>query len=209
MTVDDTKARERILAVALDKFRQFGTRRVTMDEIATALRMSKKTLYRHFSGKRDLVRQLAISTLGVRIEALRDCLVRAQSAEDAFTSSFAALQRLPESASPVFMADVRADYPEVWDEIDATRSEVLRLYAEWVAHGARAGVIREGIVPEVVAGIMKVVLQHYMIPETFRDSDLTPREAIATWNILLVSGLFTDPPEDFEAMVKDFALTNA
>jgi len=188
------QARERILAKAEEKFRKFGVRRVTMDQIAGEIRMSKKTLYRHFSGKQELVRQLALRIVGARLEDMRQALVGASSPREAFAAGFIALQRLAREAAPVFLADVRADYPEIWDELEAERSQVLHIYAERIAEGTRAGDIRPGIVPEVAAGIMQVVVQNYMIPERFRDENITPREAVTTWFTLLSAGLFKDPP---------------
>ncbi len=47
--------REHIIAFAAEKFTQFGSKRFTMDELAALLGISKKTIYRHFSSKEDLV----------------------------------------------------------------------------------------------------------------------------------------------------------
>lgn len=190
----NAEARGRILAKAEEKFRRFGVRRVTMDEIAREIHMSKKTLYRHFSGKRDLVRQLALNTFGARLREATQALRDAPNPREAFSSGFMALQRMVRESSPIFMADVRAEYPDIWDEIEALRVGLTRLYADRIAEGALAGEIRPEIVPEVVAGIMQAVVQNYMIPETFRDSKVTPRDAVRTWFTLLASGLFKDPP---------------
>ena len=48
------EARERILRAAEELFLGHGFGRVTMDELAAELRMSKKTLYQHFASKEEL-----------------------------------------------------------------------------------------------------------------------------------------------------------
>ncbi len=189
------EARQRILAKADEKFRRFGVRRVTMDEIAREIRMSKKTLYRHFSGKRDLVRQLAQDGLGAHLRHAIEALRGPESPHEAFAAGFAALRRMVRDSAPVFMSDVRAEYPDVWEEIETLRLELTSVYAQRIADGARSGAIRPGIEPEIVAGIMQAVTQHYMVPETFRDAKITPSEAVNTWFTLLASGLFKNPPE--------------
>ena len=47
--------KEQIIAFAAKKFTQFGSKRFTMDELAALLGISKKTLYKHFLSKEDLV----------------------------------------------------------------------------------------------------------------------------------------------------------
>ena len=52
----EAEARGRILAAARRLFFAHGFGRVTMDEIASELAMSKKTLYRHFASKEAALR---------------------------------------------------------------------------------------------------------------------------------------------------------
>lgn len=47
--------KEHIIAFAAEKFTQFGSKRFTMDELAALLGISKKTIYKYFSSKEDLV----------------------------------------------------------------------------------------------------------------------------------------------------------
>jgi len=52
----DTEVRERIISYAREHFMHEGFSKVTLDEIATELGMSKKTLYKYFEDKEDLLR---------------------------------------------------------------------------------------------------------------------------------------------------------
>ena len=56
MTDIETKAK--ILATAEEMFMRHGYSRVTMEEIASTLGMSKKTLYKFFSNKKEVLREL-------------------------------------------------------------------------------------------------------------------------------------------------------
>src|SRR5690606_1933205 len=47
--------KQQIIALATEKFTQFGSKQFTMDELAAILSVSKKTIYKHFSSKEDLV----------------------------------------------------------------------------------------------------------------------------------------------------------
>jgi AcrR family transcriptional regulator len=52
----DSETRQRILSTAQQIFLKTGFSKVTMDELANELGMSKKTLYKHFSSKEDLLK---------------------------------------------------------------------------------------------------------------------------------------------------------
>lgn len=188
-------ARGRILDVAETKFRTFGIRRVTMDEIATDLRMSKKTLYKHFRNKKDLVMHLVESMMWVKLDRVREALEEDLPPRESFAAGYSMLNLMVRGAAPMFMGDVRAEYPELWDVVEERRRKLMELFSRRIAEAAEAGETRPEVVPEVVAGIMQTVVQNYMIPETFRDRDLTPSQAFMTWSTILAFGVFKDPPE--------------
>ena len=52
----DEIMRQKIIETAKEEFMQYGFHRISMDDIAEKLSMSKKTLYRYFTGKDDLIR---------------------------------------------------------------------------------------------------------------------------------------------------------
>ena len=52
------EAQEKILKTSLELFFKYGIKRVTMDDIAKELGMSKKTIYQFYKEKDDLVNQL-------------------------------------------------------------------------------------------------------------------------------------------------------
>ncbi|MBS1564970.1 MAG: helix-turn-helix transcriptional regulator, partial [Bacteroidetes bacterium] len=61
--------RERIRDKAHELFMQYGIRSVSMDDIATHLGMSKKTIYQYFSDKDELVDEV----LGGEIMDMEEC----------------------------------------------------------------------------------------------------------------------------------------
>tara|TARA_E500000318_G_scaffold59106_2_gene54863 strand:- start:63 stop:668 length:606 start_codon:yes stop_codon:yes gene_type:complete len=52
-----TEGKSDILAYAIENFTKFGSKRFSMDELATNLGISKKTLYKHFNSKEKLVKE--------------------------------------------------------------------------------------------------------------------------------------------------------
>ena len=56
--MEENEIKVKILHKAEEMFLQFGFSRVTMEEIAMELGMSKKTLYRFFPGKEQLLKEM-------------------------------------------------------------------------------------------------------------------------------------------------------
>jgi len=54
----EQEIKDRILHTAYEKFQQYGFSKVTMEEIAADLGISKKTLYKYFSNKEHVLREL-------------------------------------------------------------------------------------------------------------------------------------------------------
>jgi AcrR family transcriptional regulator len=64
---DPEAVRGRIVQAAHDRFLEEGFHRMTMDELAAELGMSKRTLYRHFRGKIEVLD----AVLDLRLASIR------------------------------------------------------------------------------------------------------------------------------------------
>ena len=82
--------RERIIDTALNSFATHGIKSITMDDIAAALGISKRTLYEVFSDKETL---------------LMECLLKAQREGDAYVKGFECIGS--------FVKTLPAEYREV------------------------------------------------------------------------------------------------
>ncbi len=110
--------KNRILEAAEKRFFQYGYRKATMDEVASDLGISKKTLYIHFKSK-DAV---AIAVIGALHKDI-DKLLKQFSIEipdpierlgKMITEVSARLTRI----GSLFLADIKKDIPDLWKECE-------------------------------------------------------------------------------------------
>lgn len=195
MSRDMSAARERILDAAYARFRKYGVRKVTMDDLASDLRMSKKTLYKHFSGKEELVRTLVENKCVSPHEDIMEIMENGGSTQRVFGAVFPLLGRYAQEVSNVFLGDVQREYPEVWDLHERRRSEMVQRFTKLLARGVENGEVRSCIQPDVAAGIMQCVVANYMVPERFKDSEHSVADIFVTWFSMLTGGMFHDPPD--------------
>lgn len=184
---NDAAFRGRIVAGARRHFFVHGLRSVTMDELARALGMSKKTFYRHFPSKYALVeaaildkfQQLETELEGIASERTSDFPAVLQRL-------LACFQRHTDEIQPPFLRDIQREAPEVLDLVEARRSDIVqRYFGRLLSDGVRAGIIRDdipvGLLVEILLGAVRAV----MSPQTMIALDLTPKSGF-----LAISGVF-------------------
>lgn len=85
--------RKRILEGAYKLFRRRGYSRVTMDDIAAEARLTKRTLYHHFTSKDQLLAAVLTAQHELALQAFRTFGDRLSgSAEASWTECFASLR---------------------------------------------------------------------------------------------------------------------
>lgn len=99
--------RERIIDGAVDLFRKFGIRSVTMDSVANHLGISKRTIYENFTDKDDLVAGILNRMHSRHRELLEKILEESGNPIEAIFRVLEMNKNHYESISPVFQADLK------------------------------------------------------------------------------------------------------
>src|SRR5687767_14146599 len=106
--------RERILQEALLLFCQRGIKSVSMDDVATHLGMSKKTIYKWFANKDELVYE----SLSHRITAMEsNCCQVLDTASNAMEAMFQLVEMvrgLMMQVHPAIFSDLQKYHPQAW-----------------------------------------------------------------------------------------------
>ena len=105
------ETKERILVKAHELFNRYGLRSVSMDDLATGVGMSKKTLYQYFSDKEELV-DACFS--GVMEHNRTQCLADQKRAENPIHELFLAFDMTKEvfaEMNPAVLYDLQKYHP--------------------------------------------------------------------------------------------------
>lgn len=180
---------------ALEKFRRFGIRRVTMDEIARDLGISKKTLYRHYADKEALVSACVDHLSGTILSAVREALGSDRPVEERLLGVMKGMSLLPRLISNEMIADLPREYPHLWRTFDERRRSVLAGFERLFEDGVRQGRVRRGIHPKVATRILMAVVGQVLVPEVMSLGEFTPFDAVRTLFTLTTQGIFVDPPD--------------
>ena len=154
--------KERIKLKADELFRSYGIKSITMDEIATRLGVSKKTIYHSFADKDELVDEVVGDLL---IYNQTCCNKDRAKATDAVHEVFLAMemiQQMFENMNPVILYDIERNHPATFQKFLQHKNKfLLQVIKENIERGKKEELYRPDINTEVVA---RIRLETMMLP---------------------------------------------
>ena len=167
--------RDRVVAEARRLFYQYGFRKITMDEIASGLRMSKKTLYALFPTKDALIRAVIETILEPNLGKISALIQNEKTVAGFFSGSIAVFHGLSQCISEPMMSDMRT-MPEIWREVEARRVNVLMGLRGVLERGQRSGEIRPDLHLDLFLKIFILMVNAVGNPAVMIELNMKPSE---------------------------------
>jgi AcrR family transcriptional regulator len=188
----ENKDEIRIIDKASDKFMDAGFNKVTMDEIASDLGMSKKTVYKFFHSKETLLKVI-VHTLMRKIEGeVQGIISSDKPIEERLTTLLAFVGKHMRRLSRPFMTDVQRFAPALWKEIEIFRRErVLSQLQQMFRQAKKEGVFREDLDPDLFFLVLTTTIQGIMNPQVLSQQPFSAEEAFKGIFRILYEGAFT------------------
>ena len=189
----DTQERDRILNSAEGKFFSQGFVKVTVDEIAEDLGMSKKTIYKFFPSKEEIM--LGIMRMNMRrVEKQVITIVEsAKPFEQKFSEFLSLLARLTSKISKQFQKDVRRHLPELDKEIETfRRDKIFGRLRPMFLQAKEEGFLRKDLNDEIFMLVFMNAVQNIMTPSVLAEHSFAAEEAFRQIFRILFEGALTD-----------------
>lgn len=196
--------RRRITEAAGRLFLSRGFVRVTADEIAAEVGISKATLYREFRSKEEILRAV-VRELMAEIGGGAEALIKDESLGfvERLARLFALVGGRISRFSPLFMRDIQKTAPAVWKEVEEFRRE--KLFANFrtiLASGHRQGLFRGDIDLDFLLDMFIRLVEAFVNPAEILRSGKSPAETFASIIKVFFQGILTDRGRrDFSAAV--------
>ncbi len=185
--------RQRIVGAARAHFFNHGFRRVTMDDLAMELGISKKTVYAHFSGKLDLL-EAVLADKFAAVEATLKQVARAHPHDFPATLQelLAGTQRELDEIKPPFVRDMRQKAPQIFKVVENRRAKLIgRYFGNLFVEGQRAGMVRKDVPARLIIEILLAMVQSIMNPPKMEELGLLPKEGFAGILKIVLEGALT------------------
>ncbi|MFZ5590819.1 MAG: TetR/AcrR family transcriptional regulator [Bacillota bacterium] len=180
--------RDRIIHTFSELARSRGVAGLTMDELAAAGRLSKRTIYRHFRSKEEIataaLHKFLQETEQLFMQKLQEC-------SDPVEIIRRLTRLIPERLSsfgPQALADIQVHYPRLWQQVEDFRAEKLNLLTRTLLAGSRAGAFRP-VNPLIFTTALLAAVRAVLNPEFVFKNNLTMEQAFAEFFDIFLFGI--------------------
>merc|ERR1711907_268702 len=140
-----------ILERATNVYMRLGIKSVTMDDLARELGISKKTIYKYFDDKSDLVRSIVQMKTEMDQAICMNCINQNGNAIDDLIQVSKLIAEHVGNINPTVIFDVKKYHPDAWQLMDNHRWDfVLNMISSNVEKGIRENLYRSDLNAEII-----------------------------------------------------------
>ena len=187
----ERETQERIVLAAIGLFLAQGIKKTTMDDVAVQTGVTRVTVYRYFSRKKQLVRAAFMRIILVFREVQED-IYQEQSRDvgGCLDRIGAGLEALPRGDLPARMKELSRLYPEVWREFRETRVATMReIFDRLFEVASNQGLLREGLNREVIQAFFTEAVVNVMESQSLIALNLPPADIYSTVKAIFLHGI--------------------
>jgi len=191
--VKSDQTKEKILIVARDKFFQHGFRRVSVDEIAGELGISKKTFYQFYEGKDELVAHI-VERMKREVKTKMEGIVsQSDSFIDKLNKMMAFMGQTVSLVGTVFAQDLYKHKHEVWKGIqDFRRKRITDTFSRLLAEGVSQGYLKKEMNHRVFLMAYLGAVENIMQPNVLSQESFSARDALQAIVRIFFTGIMTE-----------------
>jgi AcrR family transcriptional regulator len=185
-----TKTHKRIVTYADKVFSQRGFRKVTVEELCAGMAISKRTFYKYFKNRDDLVEEIfrmKVSRIAPKILAN---LSSDKPIGEILETHFALMRdELFSKLSEHMMVDIQTLMPELWEQVEEIRSKVVGIMIDLLKRGQTEGSVRSDIDPEVIGKIIQGLMMTVANPSFMMEQGLSMSQVGNTLSAFMLHGI--------------------
>ncbi len=184
----------RIVQAAGSLFLSRGFVRVTADDIAAEVGISKATLYKKFPSKEEILRAV-VRELMAEIAARVDALIADGSLGfvERLARLFAFVGGRISRFGPLLLRDIQKAAPDVWTEVEGFRREkLLANFKTILAAGRKQDLFRGDIDLDLLLDMFLRLVESFVNPAEILRSGRSPAETFESVIKVFFQGILTD-----------------
>jgi AcrR family transcriptional regulator len=191
--MSDIEDKQRIIDVASQRFREQGISKVTLDEIASELGMSKKTVYKFFPSKEDLLTEVVhgvMNNLRARVEGT---VASDKPFAEKASELLGHLGRIIGTTSKQFLIDLQRFSPDLWKEMDEFRRQrILTSVRAIFVQAIEEGAFRKDLNVDLFILVFLNSAQNIINPQVLATQSFSMEEAVRGIFRIIFEGAMTE-----------------
>ena len=186
------EAKDKIIELGEEKFFREGFYKTRMDDVAAELQMSKKTLYKFFPTKEDLV----LTIMKHFMSRMRNTIIPALNSDKNAIEKLDELMKImatnAHKISSRMLDEIRRHFPSLWIEIDKFRTEMMiDNLTKLIDQGKNEGLFLNYPTP-IIINMLVASVRTIVTPDFILNNNFSFLEAAQTAFKIIIGGIITD-----------------
>lgn len=183
---------EKIIQHTEEKFFRDGFYKTTMDEIASEMRISKKTIYKYFPSKDDLVKAITRHFMNRMKNTILPALNSDKNAIEKLGDLIKILTKTSERISANRLEELKIHYPSIWNEIDRFRAEMMfGNISKVIDQGKKEGLFID-LPTNIIMTVLVASVRAIVTPDFIMHNNYSLIEAARFVFRIIIGGILTD-----------------
>lgn len=167
----------------------FGIKPITIDMIAEKCGISKKTVYKYFHSKHDMVAVIINNILDQLADAMAEIDVSVDTPAVKLERLFGSLYNLIGSISVPMLHDIQLGYPEINSRVEEFIDSHREMIRRSIAYGIECGDFYPDINPDVATELAVSGAERIINPDYILKHNLTIEQTITSFRIFMSHAL--------------------
>lgn len=186
--------KEQIITAMAELSRTRGFYRVTVDELAAHAGVSKRTIYRHFRSKDEIVEALLERFMNQIAGQMEQTISSAEKPAEIFTGVVSLVAQHGRSLiNPLVLDDLRRHYPELWKKIERFRAEKIQQFVGELLVKEYEGKGMREVDPRILGAAFSASVQAVVNPEFILTNNLSFEDTVKQLIGLFMHGIIDSP----------------
>jgi AcrR family transcriptional regulator len=191
LTDSQTQQEAYILEQSFEALTRDGVRSFTVDSLSQNLGMSKKTIYKFFPSKEDLVDKSVGYFHGLIEKKLKRLIETEPNPAIQFVKVMEFIMGHISNVSIERLADLKNRFPRVWEKMETFRLARRDDFFHVLSNAQKQGYVRDDVDINIIATLYMNIINSTFQPEFFLKNNLAPTDAIHNFLKMISGGLFT------------------
>ncbi len=183
--------KDKITFYAQNIFMKEGFHKITLNEIASGLMISKNTIYKHFKSKDELLNEVTNNFLNRTQLHIAKIVNFEENSVAKFISLLSFLSKTLSSISPKWMNDMKIHSPALWEKIDNFRNEKMHLFLSKIIIQGQKEELVQNYQPSIVIEIFITSIRTIINPYFLTIHNFSYSDAVNNTFDILLNGILT------------------
>ncbi|MCL6447893.1 MAG: TetR/AcrR family transcriptional regulator [Armatimonadetes bacterium] len=161
---------------------------VTVDELAARAGISKRTIYRYFNSKEEIIALVVEDLLLSLEEKVQEALESSNNPVEKITNVIKLIPKSSNLLSPLVLHDLQKHYPHLWEKVEQFRAGKIQQTFENLLANDEQGFFRK-VNPRVFTTALISSVRAVVNPAFIMENNLSPEETVESLFSIFLYGV--------------------